>query len=278
MTRTQARVGNPRHCRGFTLVELLVVVAIIALLIGILVPALAGARERANEMSEQANLRQIGLATAAYMTDTERYLNTNGKQGATVTFQRWRAVVGLYPYIDGTKEMFQSPLARAKGYSVIDPVHINASFQNRRIFPATKVSTSVEDFLQNPKDESVLSISKTGEYNYKDDLVNEYWVNDSEIKYNPRKGSNYKGPTTTYDAGIAGRLAATVAHPDEVVLFANSFDSQAWIRGGIYLLFGDQRVQWTKYDDYELGRDKYGSSPKFYNWGHYYPERQQRAN
>ena len=58
---------------GFTIVELLVVVAIIGVLIGLLLPAVQAARESARRSSCQNNLKQIGLAMANFATVRRRY-------------------------------------------------------------------------------------------------------------------------------------------------------------------------------------------------------------
>jgi prepilin-type N-terminal cleavage/methylation domain-containing protein len=59
----------PRAQRAFTLIEVLVVIAIIIGLAAILIPSLNSALERAKATKDMSNLRQIGAATQMYMND-----------------------------------------------------------------------------------------------------------------------------------------------------------------------------------------------------------------
>ncbi|MBX3731213.1 MAG: prepilin-type N-terminal cleavage/methylation domain-containing protein [Verrucomicrobiae bacterium] len=86
MTRPDTMSVRPR--RGFTLIELLVVVAIVATLAGLLLPALAKGRRRAEGSDCLSNLRQITLGWVLYALDNNDWFLPNDPWGGP---KPWRS-------------------------------------------------------------------------------------------------------------------------------------------------------------------------------------------
>src|SRR5262245_61698934 len=79
---TESRLTAPRRTpshvrRGATLIELLVVIFIIAILLGLLMPALQSARAKATTVQCQNNVRQVGLAVSQYITSWKKFPEPN---------------------------------------------------------------------------------------------------------------------------------------------------------------------------------------------------------
>ncbi len=86
---------------GFTLIELLVVISIIALLVGILLPALGAAREAARSSVCLSNERQVGLAIMSYATDNKDFVVRNS-YSSTVVKNFWVSSTGVEWYWTST--------------------------------------------------------------------------------------------------------------------------------------------------------------------------------
>src|SRR4051812_44573162 len=75
-TRSMAR--NSQLARAFTLIEVIVVLAIIVIMMALVYPAYTTISERAKATKDMSNLRQIGLATQTYLNDSDGVLFSPG--------------------------------------------------------------------------------------------------------------------------------------------------------------------------------------------------------
>jgi prepilin-type N-terminal cleavage/methylation domain-containing protein/prepilin-type processing-associated H-X9-DG protein len=114
-----------RRGRAFSLLELLVAIAIIAILVGLLLAAVQRSRESANRLTCQNNLRQLGLACHAYH-DANHLLPPGG---LNVPRENWTAdkgswLVYILPYIEQTalyNQITKLPEWREPGADAMQP-------------------------------------------------------------------------------------------------------------------------------------------------------------
>ena len=89
MDRQATNRGRPGGGRGFTIVELLVVISIITVLMAILLPALASARVSAQTAVCSSNIRQLAIANIAYAGRNDSFYCLGAEDYGTTNLRRW---------------------------------------------------------------------------------------------------------------------------------------------------------------------------------------------
>ncbi len=126
-----------RHHRAFTIIELLVVVGIIAILIGLLIPALQAAREAGRRTQCADHLRQIGLASHQFLEAQQHfppgYLGPIPEGTLTSLNEQWTSVfVQLLPHLEASSvyQKFDSDAASFGNISMYDVTQVGTPIGN----------------------------------------------------------------------------------------------------------------------------------------------------
>lgn len=131
------RMGLRRQYVQFTLLELLIVIAIIAILMSLLLPALGRARETARQSSCASNLRQLGLACVSYFNDAQCYPpgNDGWEAGYSINRRHWTNLlcdgnyvrVKIPPQLTGGNERWAQQGLATGGILVCPSINVSLS-------------------------------------------------------------------------------------------------------------------------------------------------------
>lgn len=203
---------------GFTLIELLVVIGVIALLVGLLLPALFAARRTAQRTTCASQVRQIGLATFAYLQDVNERIFWIGENVSTQ---------GMDWYVYGGRETGNQNLNQDGLFNKIIPRPIN-DYVNYNV----EVFRCPHDF---------------GNWEWSGEHPHYEWVGNS-YTFNAIGHPDDNDYNTTKRDGLAGRRLSEVTQPVMTPLY---FDTslhkarEAWHGENGNFVFVDGHVEFA---------------------------------
>lgn len=156
--------------KAFTLIEMLVVIAIIAILAALLMPAISRAREEAYKASCISNVHQVGLYLQSFRTDNKRTEpvpglrydygrapswaidvdpNLNNDGSSDWAYDSSLSIARLYPAYADTQEVFQCPAMDSPvDFEKVDPTDVTGGFDGDINTAEYRVESEIEYLMQ----------------------------------------------------------------------------------------------------------------------------------
>ena len=190
--------NNGRNAEGFTLVEMLVVIAVIAILAALLLPAFSAAKRKAQRIACTNNLRQISLGVRMYSDDSNDASPSPGGTNIATLYSGYKALMKSYVGVNG------------------------ASSPRDRLF-ACPADTFYPNFI-------FTSISSPSAWHYvQESLHNEPFLDYSSYAFNGGDNTTqiHKNGSITRP-GLTGVKMSSVKHPSRALLVTEGSAPAPW--------------------------------------------------